>query len=50
MGVLKVTWEIKVTEEVAPPTPPEEKPIPSWIYALPLIGGVLLALARKRRR
>jgi len=44
--VLKVTWVIKVEEKV----PPEEKPIPSWIYALPLIGGVLLALAKKRGR
>ena len=41
-----MTWIIKVEEKV----PPEEKAVPSWIYALPLIGGVLLALARKRRR
>jgi len=43
--VLKVTWTIKVEE-----VPPEEKPIPSWVYALPLIGGILLAIAKKRRR
>jgi len=42
-----VSWVVKVKEEVVP-TPPEEK-IPSWVYTLPIIGGVLLALARKRR-
>jgi len=42
-----MSWVIKV-REVVPPTPPEEK-IPSWVYALPIIGGVLLALAGKRR-
>jgi len=40
-----MSWIIKVKEA---PTPPEEK-IPSWVYALPIIGGVLLALAGKRR-
>ena len=46
MGVLKVVWEIKVEEEV-PPTPPPT-PVPSWIYALPLIGAILLAIAKRR--
>ena len=41
-----MTWIIKVEEEV----PPKEKAVPSWVYALPLIGGILLTIAKKRRR
>ena len=40
-----MTWVIKVEEKV----PPEEKVVPSWIYTLPLIGGILLAIAKRRR-
>ena len=40
-----MTWIIKVKE-----APPEEKAVPSLIYTIPLIGGILLAIAKKRRR
>ena len=39
-----MTWIIKVKE-----APPEEKAVPSWVYALPLIG-ILLAVAKRRGR
>ena len=43
-GGANMTWIIKAVERV----PPEEKPVPSWVYALPLIG-ILLAVAKRRR-
>jgi len=39
-------WNITVTEPV-PPTPPTEEF--NWLYALPIIGVLLLALKKRRR-
>jgi len=38
-----MSWEIKVKE-------PEKKGLPNWVYALPVIGVVLVAIAKRRRR
>jgi len=47
-GGVSMTWKINIQEEV-PPTPEEEKALPSWVYAVPIIGVLLLALKRRRR-
>jgi len=42
--VLKVTWTIKVEEEVPPE---EEKKIPMWVWIVAALGGAYLLLSRR---
>jgi len=40
-------WTFTVTYEVAPPTPPEEKKIPMWVWIAAALGGAYLLLSRR---